>query len=51
MAAGMIVIANTATANRDPAVCADPDRLDITREASPCRRDGSSMPSNRHWDV
>ena len=30
--AGTLVIANTAAANRDPAVYDDPDRLDITRE-------------------
>lgn len=30
--AGTLVIANTAAANRDPAVYADPDRLDITRQ-------------------
>jgi cytochrome P450 len=33
--AGTFVIANTASANRDPAVYDDPDRLDITREAPP----------------
>ena len=33
--AGTLVIANTAAANRDPAVYDDPDRLDITREAPP----------------
>ena len=33
--AGTYVIANTASANRDPAVYGDPDRLDITRQASP----------------
>jgi cytochrome P450 len=32
---GTVVIANTASANRDPAVYDDPDRLDITREAAP----------------
>lgn len=31
IAAGTLVIANTAAANRDPAVHDDPDRLDITR--------------------
>ena len=33
--AGSFVIANTAAANRDPAVYDDPDRLDITRQAQP----------------
>lgn len=33
--AGTFVIANTAAANRDPAVYHDPDRLDITRTDSP----------------
>lgn len=32
---GTLVIANTAAANRDPAVYAEPDRLDITREGAP----------------
>ena len=32
---GGLVIVNTAAANRDPAVYADPDRLDITREGAP----------------
>lgn len=33
--AGALVIANTAATNRDPAVCDDPDRLDITRSGAP----------------
>jgi cytochrome P450 len=33
--AGTLVIANTAAANRDPAVYDDPDRLDITRAGAP----------------
>jgi cytochrome P450 len=33
--AGTLVIADTAAANRDPAVYDDPDRLDITREGAP----------------
>jgi len=33
--AGTLVVANTAAANRDPAVYDDPDRLDITRKAAP----------------
>jgi cytochrome P450 len=33
--AGSFVIANTAAANRDPAVYDDPDRLDITRQGAP----------------
>jgi cytochrome P450 len=33
--AGTLVIVNTASANRDPAVYDDPDRLDITRDAPP----------------
>jgi cytochrome P450 len=33
--AGTLVLANTAAANRDPAVHADPERLDITREDPP----------------
>ena len=33
--AGTLVVANTAAANRDPAVYDDPDRLDITRDGAP----------------
>lgn len=33
--AGTLVVANTAAANRDPAVYTDPHRLDITRDGSP----------------
>ena len=33
--AGTIVVVNTGAANRDPAVCDDPDRLDISRLGSP----------------
>jgi cytochrome P450 len=33
--AGTLVFANTAAANRDPAVYENPDRLDITRKAPP----------------
>ena len=33
--AGTYVVANTASANRDPAVYDDPDRLDITRSGAP----------------
>jgi cytochrome P450 len=33
--AGTTVLVNTAAANRDPDVYADPDRVDITREAAP----------------
>jgi cytochrome P450 len=33
--AGTLVVANTAAANRDPAVYTDPDRLDITRDGAP----------------
>ncbi len=33
--AGTLIIANTASANRDPVMYEDPDRLDITRDAPP----------------
>lgn len=33
--AGTLVVANTAAANRDPAVYADPHRLDVTRSEAP----------------
>jgi cytochrome P450 len=33
--AGTLIFANTASANRDPAVYDNPDRLDITRKAAP----------------
>lgn len=33
--AGTIIVVNTGSANRDPAVCADPDRLDISRTGTP----------------
>jgi cytochrome P450 len=33
--AGTLVVVNTGSANRDPAVCDDPDRLDIRREGAP----------------
>jgi cytochrome P450 len=33
--AGTLVVANTASANRDPAVYDNPDQLDITREGAP----------------
>jgi cytochrome P450 len=42
--AGTLVIANTAAANRDPAVYDDPDRLDITRVgAAPMQTFGAGM--------
>jgi cytochrome P450 len=33
--AGTLIVANTAAANRDPAVYDDPDRLDVTRAGAP----------------
>lgn len=33
--AGTLVVINTGAANRDPAVCDDPDRLDIRRRGAP----------------
>jgi cytochrome P450 len=42
--AGTIVVVNTGAANRDPAVCDDPDRLDITRaDAPPIQTFGGGM--------
>ncbi|MDT7734148.1 MAG: hypothetical protein QOE12_1322, partial [Mycobacterium sp.] len=42
--AGTLVVANTASANRDPAVYNHPDRLDITREgAAPMQTFGAGM--------
>jgi cytochrome P450 len=35
IAAGTLVVVNTGAANRDPAVCDDPDRLDIRRKGAP----------------
>jgi phosphate uptake regulator len=43
--AGTFVIANTAAANRDPAVYKDPERLDITREGPPPKL--TTTPSTR----
>jgi cytochrome P450 len=42
--AGTIVVVNTGSANRDPAVCANPDRLDISRTgAEPIQTFGGGM--------
>jgi cytochrome P450 len=42
--AGTLVVANTASANRDPAVYDNPDRLDITRDgAHPMQTFGAGM--------
>ena len=42
--AGTIVVVNTGAANRDPAVCDDPDRLDISRVGtSPIQTFGGGM--------
>jgi cytochrome P450 len=42
--AGAIVVVNTGAANRDPAVCDEPDRLDISRvNAPPIQTFGSGM--------
>lgn len=42
--AGTIVVVNTGSANRDPAVYHDPDRLDITRVgAAPIQTFGGGM--------
>jgi len=42
--AGTIVVVNTGAANRDPAVCDDPDRLDISRVgARPIQTFGGGM--------
>jgi cytochrome P450 len=42
--AGTIIVVNTGAANRDPAVCDDPDRLDISRDgAPPIQTFGSGM--------
>jgi cytochrome P450 len=41
--AGTMVVANTASANRDPAVYDDPDRLEITREGAPIQTFGAGM--------
>lgn len=44
IAAGTIVVVNTGAANRDPAVCADPDRLDLRRRgARPIHTFGSGV--------
>src|SRR6201996_7021143 len=41
--AGTLVVANTASANRDPAVYDKPDQLDITREGAPIQTFGAGM--------
>src|ERR1700751_5559321 len=41
--AGTLVVATPASANRDPAVYDDPDRLDIAREGGPIQTFGAGM--------
>jgi cytochrome P450 len=43
IAAGTLVLANAAAANRDPAVFTDPDRLDITRSEATALTFGGGM--------